>query len=64
MFENDRLLTLEEYIGGSLSSSYAPSEEDDSYKNFIAGLKQLFEKYSNNGKVLLPNTTHSYSGEI
>lgn len=64
VFKNDRLLTLEEYIGGSLSSSYAPSEQDGNYQEFITGLKQLFVKYSRNGKVLIPNKTYSYVGEI
>lgn len=64
VFDNDRLLTLEEYIGGSLSSSYAPSEQDDNYKEFKTGLKQLFVKYSHNDKLLIPNKTYSYVGEI
>ncbi|WP_407310091.1 class I SAM-dependent methyltransferase [Desulfosporosinus sp. SB140] len=64
LFGNDSLLKLEEYVGGSLSSSYAPSESDENYEEFIAGLKRLFEKYSSNGKILLPNKTHVYIGEI
>lgn len=64
VFDNDRLLTLEAYIGGSLSASYAPTESDENYKEFIDGLKDLFNKYSINGNLLLPNKTHSYVGEI
>ena len=64
VFDNDRLLTLEEYMGGSLSSSYAPSEQDSNYYEFIAGLKLLFKKYNRNGKILIPNKTYSYFGEI
>jgi len=64
VFENDRLLTLETYIGSSLSASYAPTESDDNYKEFINGLKDLFKKYSINDKLLLPHKTHSYVGEI
>ena len=64
VFENDRLLSLEEYIGGSLSASYAPAEGDENYQEFIDGLKELFEKYSRDGIVLLPNKTRSYVGEI
>ena len=64
VFENDRLLTLDAYIGGSLSASYAPAENDGNYKEFIDGLKDLFNKYSINKRLLLPNKTHSYIGEV
>ncbi len=64
VFDYDRYLTLEEYIGGSLSASYAPLESDPGYEEFIKGLKSLFYKYSSGGKLLLPNKTYSYTGEI
>jgi SAM-dependent methyltransferase len=64
VFDNDRALNLESYIGGSLSASYAPSVNDDNYKPFEDGLKRLFEKYSNDGRLLLPNKTHCYVGEV
>lgn len=64
VFDYDRYLTLEEYIGGSLSASYAPLESDTNYEEFIKGLKSLFDKYSSGGKLLLPNKTYSYTGEI
>ena len=44
VFENDRLLTLEAYLGSSLSASYAPTESDGNYKEFIDGLIDLFNK--------------------
>lgn len=64
VFENDRLLTLEAYIGGSLSASYAPMENDGNYKEFIDGLKELFCKYSINNRLMMPNKTYSYTGEL
>lgn len=64
VFNNDRLLTLESYIGGSLSASYAPSKKDSNYIIFVETLTELFNKYSKNGKLLLPNKTHSYVGEV
>ena len=64
VFENNRLLTLDAYIGSSLSASYAPTESDENYKEFIEGLIDLFNKYSINGKLLLPKKTNSYVGEI
>ncbi len=62
VFDNDRLLTLEEYTGSSLSSSYAPLESDRNYGEFVDGLKALFEKYSTGGRLIIPNKTHSYAG--
>lgn len=41
-----------------------PSEEDKHYKVFVDGLRDLFNKYSNNGILLLQNKTHSYTGEV
>lgn len=64
VFDNNRLLNLENYIGASLSASYAPLEKDDSYKLFINELTRLFDKYSIDGKLLMPNKTRCYIGEI
>jgi SAM-dependent methyltransferase len=64
VFENDVVLTLESYIGSSLSASYAPSEKEVNYKPFIDGLARLFSKYSCNGNLLLPNKTRCYVGEV
>ena len=63
IFANNSTLSLESYIGSSLSASYALSEKDKSFKMFIDSLTALFEKYSVNGKLLFPNNTHSYIGE-
>jgi SAM-dependent methyltransferase len=62
VFNNDRLMPLEEYIGGSLSSSYAPVKGESNYSAFIEGLAKLFEKYSSDGRLLMPNCTRSYTG--
>lgn len=64
IFDNDRLLTLEEYIGGSLSSSYAPLESDPVYQDFVDGLTAIFFKYSKDGRLLMPSVTQSYTGVI
>lgn len=64
VFDNDRLLSLESYIGGSMSASYAPSERDENYRPFVDELIRLFGKYSINGKLLLPNKTRCYVGEV
>lgn len=64
IFDNDRLLTLESYIGGSLSSSYAPARGDANYQEFVEGLTQLFNKYSRNGQLMMPYKTYSYVGMV
>ena len=63
-FNNDRKLTLESFIGGSLSSSYAPINGDINYKPFIEGLTELFNKYSKDGILTMPNITRCYIGEV
>ena len=64
VFKNDRMLSLESYIGSSLSASYAPLPGEGNYQAFIDGLTELFNRYSNNGRLVLPQNTHSYAGEI
>ena len=45
-------------------SAEAPIETDKEYKPFIHALSKLFEKYSNNGKIVIPNITRSYLGKV
>jgi SAM-dependent methyltransferase len=40
-----------EFLNGSLSSSYAPTPEEESFDPYCQALKSLFEKYSINGKL-------------
>lgn len=64
VFDNDRLISLETYVGGSLSASYAPSPNDDTYAEFVEGLTMLFDKYSSRGLLHFPNKTRSYTGQL
>lgn len=64
VFENNRILNSEGYIGSSLSSSYAPGPKDENYKPFIDGLTALFEKFSKDGILILPNVTRCYVGAV
>ncbi len=63
VFRNDLQYDLGGFIGGTLSASYALSETSPGYKGFIAELTELFEKYSKDGKVTMPNITRSYIGK-
>ncbi|KTB47440.1 methyltransferase domain-containing protein [Dehalogenimonas alkenigignens] len=63
-FPNDRRLDLETLIGYSLSTSYAPVKGDSAYPRFIQDLVDVFNKYAENGTVLLATTAQSYVGEV
>lgn len=63
-FPNDRVLTLEEFIGNSLSASYAPHPDHTGYKAFVDDLACLFERYAKNGLLRVPMHTWSYAGRI
>ena len=63
-YQNDLLFDYEGFLGRNLSDSYAPKKNDKEYKNFIFLLSELFEKYSKNGKILIPNLTRSYLGNV
>ena len=63
-YQNDLLFDYEGVLVRNLSASYAPKKNDKEYKNFIFLLSELFEKYSKNGKILIPNLTRSYLGNV
>ena len=55
---------LENFVGGSLSASYAPKEGEENYEVFVCELTELFNKFSVDGVVTLSNDTSSYVGEV
>lgn len=61
-FQNDLQLDLDGFIGRNLSSSYAPKSTDVNYDAFISALTDLFDKYSENNMITMPNNTRSYLG--
>ncbi len=63
-FSNDLQFNLKGFLGRYLSASYSPKKNDKEYNPFITALSNLFEKYSNNGKVVIPNMTRSYLGKV
>ena len=64
VFRNDLVLDLNSFIGGSLSSSYAPKKQDEIYPAYIAALKAFFLQFSKDGQLILPNVTLSYVGSV
>lgn len=63
-FRNDLSFNLVEFLGRYLSASYSPKKTDKEYNPFITALSNVFEKYSSNGKIIIPNITRSYLGKV
>ncbi|HAM81708.1 class I SAM-dependent methyltransferase [Ornithinibacillus bavariensis] len=63
-FRNDLQFNLIGFLGRYLSASFSPKKTDKEYKPFIAALTEVFEKYSDNGQIVIPTSTKSYLGEV
>lgn len=61
---NDLKLDFNGFLGRYLSASYSPKKIDKEYNPFIDALSNLFEKYSKNGVIVIPNNTRSYLGKV
>lgn len=61
-FENNLTLDEEHFVGRSLSSSFAPEEEDSAV--YAEQMRLLFNKHSRKGQVLLPMTCRVYWGQV
>ncbi len=62
--DNDLAYNEQSFIGRCLSSSYALRENHENYSAYVAELKSLFQKYSINNVLIMPNVTHSYIGTV
>lgn len=62
----DIVFDKEKFILRALSASYSPTEDDAGYDEYIAALESLFDKYSDNGLLVMPNILNSYmnTGEL
>ncbi|UQW96016.1 methyltransferase domain-containing protein [Rummeliibacillus sp. G93] len=63
-YSSEILFDYEGFLGRNLSASYAPKKDDKEYEKFVFLLSELFEKYSENGKIALQNITRSYLGTV
>lgn len=63
-FENPLPFDLNSFIGRNLSASYAPKPTDETYNNFIKSLSKLYDKYSKDNILIMPNRTRSYIGRV
>lgn len=63
-FRNDLQFDFNGFLGRYLSASYSPKKTDKEYYLFIEALSNLFEKYSKNGKIVIPNNTKNFLGKV
>ena len=63
-FLNVQTLDLAGLKGRMLSSSYMPSAADSRFEPMIAGLKRLFDKYAENGKIQIQYDTNVHYSQI
>ena len=64
IFNNPLNFDKDGFIGRNLSSSYALKSHDDNYNEYISDLTILFNKYSENNILIMPNITRSYIGKV
>ncbi len=62
--ENNIEMDESAFIGDTLSRSYAISEADAGYSDFLRELKSAFEKFGQNGKVTIKYSANCYLGNF
>ena len=55
---------MEQFIGLNFSASYAPKVDDANYDLYLKSLVDLFEKYSEQGILDMPNNTICRLGKV
>lgn len=63
-FDYPLIFDKENFIKRSLSSSYSLKEDDANYGQYISALKELFDKYENNGLISISNQSVAYTSII
>ena len=64
IFPNDILFDKKRFIGLHQSASYRLSENDPNYFHYIDELSSYFDLHSTGGKLILPNNTCCYVGNL
>lgn len=64
VFRNDLVMDREHFIANRMSRSHAPRVTDKNYGEFENALSELFDKYSSDGKITIPNITRGYFGTV
>lgn len=63
-FPNDLVFDREHFIANRLSRSHAPRQGEKNYEPFRAALSELFDRYSKDGMITVPNITRCYLGTV
>jgi len=63
-FHNQQIFDFEQLAGRAFSTSYVPAEETEAGKIFKGLLKELFDTYQRNGKVVFMYNTEVYLGFV
>lgn len=66
IFKSDNTLKYDRkgYINRVLSSSYSLKQSDDRYEEYLKDINGIFDMYSLNGIITIPNETIAYIGEV
>ncbi len=66
VFRTDNTLIYDRqgYINRALSSSYSLKENDENYGGYLRGLNEIFDTFSKDGFISIPNETVAYTGEL
>lgn len=63
-FDYPLSFSREGFIKRSLSSSYSLKENDRSYEQYLLALYDLFDRYEQDGRILIPNRSEAYIGKL
>ena len=64
VFENKQVFDFEGLKGRLLSSSYSPTKADAGYAPMITDLQELFNRYQQNGAIIIHYDTKVYVGKL
>lgn len=62
--DNNMNMNEEQFIGYSLSHSYAIKADNENYEKFVDELRNVFAKFQHNGIVEIPHETTCYLGRF
>lgn len=63
-FDNNLCYNKNDFVARNLSASYALKHDNEKYPEFIEALGKLFDEFSINGIITIPNITVAYWGRI